>query len=272
MHPLMPAFLGAAGALVLGGLGLICGRWIASQPVKRRNRFYVIETIAVWILVVPIRFPELETSLPFSFLFYGRTEYLLYAFLVPCLGVSVLPMFPTAFVRRFLMIGLAVGFAYSGLWTQLAVVLTWRDLAERNPALDGEVYKQSTGYSCGSAAGINWLRLLGSDADERLLAATAGTSVAIGTPTESLMRGIERHSHFDVRAMHVQSVAELKDHLPALAIVNLSFMLNHWVVISEIEDGVVVRVDPLNDVPMTQTISAFDAEFTGEAIVLAGEK
>lgn len=272
MHPLLPAFLGAAGALVLGGLGLICGRWIASQPVKRRNRFYVIETIAVWILVVPIRFPELETSLPFSFLFYGRTEYLLYAFLVPCLGVSVLPMFPTAFVRRFLMTGLAVGFAYSGLWTQLAVVQTWRDLGNRSVEPPGAVYKQSTSYSCGSAAGINWLRLLGADADERLLAATAGTSVAIGTPTESLMRGIEKHSDFEVKAMHVKSIAELENHLPALVIVNLSFMLNHWVVVSEISDGVVVRVDPMNETAMKQTVAAFDAEFTGEAIVLAGEK
>ncbi len=107
---------------------------------------------------------------------------------------------------------------------------------------------QSTPYKCGPAATVTALLRLGLPADEGELAALAFTSPAIGTAADILALTLRKRYGKDglvVSLGSFRSAGELQRTGPTLAVVKLSFLIDHYVAVLEVTENEVIVGDPL---------------------------
>jgi predicted double-glycine peptidase len=110
------------------------------------------------------------------------------------------------------------------------------------------VCKQTTGFTCGPAATVTVLRLLGIEAQESELAIYSKCTPEGGTTNENLVNAIEKlygKKGIECSYLPFDSIDQLKGKCPLIACLNLSSAVSHYTVVLEITDDKVIIGDPI---------------------------
>lgn len=138
----------------------------------------------------------------------------------------------------------------TGVVPSLAHLLSRPQLAQIKTHFwpDG-VCRQSTDYTCGPAAAVTALRMLGFHADEGPVALDSRSSWINGTPGERLVAGL-RHRYgphgLEAQWRRFSNLDELRHAGLCLVIVRFSATLDHWIVVRAVTDTRVHYSDSLS--------------------------
>ena len=240
-------------ALPAFAVSLFVGAYVFGFRLARRGPKEALIGVAVCLPLVtsPILFhyfPRVETTLLSFDAYFLLRPWLVFPFAFCILGIGTVRMTARA--------------ARSGVTTVASALLlltTYRvgmaaafDPAQLTgyPNADG-VCRQTSEYSCGPAAAATFLAHLGVRTDEEEMARLCGTVAPMGTDPFCMCHGLRKKlagTGLDVTVRRCDWVALRWGRLPALAVVNVEFMLDHWVVVVAADDEAVLIADPTNGV------------------------
>ncbi len=235
---------------------------------------YLVPMSVVLVRVVVARRPEWALHPLIAWQWTGRWAFAGAAAAVAMLFATLVPKLPVKRDRWALGGLVIVLVSYLGIWPTVSAAWSRDRLMSLVTSIppDG-VCRQSTDYTCGPAAAVTVLRRLGVSAEEGALALAAGTSPAVGTPPEALVRAIkEQFGSQGVRAeLHgFRSVDDLSSHLPALVVVRFGLLLDHWLCVIENHGEWLTVADPLSG-PVKMSRSELESRWRHEAVTLRRE-
>jgi ABC-type bacteriocin/lantibiotic exporter with double-glycine peptidase domain len=136
------------------------------------------------------------------------------------------------------------------VWPFIAPVFNHSYLASLKTNIDGDgICRQSNEYCCGPAAAVTALRRLGLPDEEGQLAILARTSSATGTPPDMLGKALQNHYRKEGLVCEFRlfnDISELRGAGLTLAVIHLSFLVDHYVVVLKVTDESVIIADPLS--------------------------
>ncbi len=112
------------------------------------------------------------------------------------------------------------------------------------------ICRQSRSYTCGPAAAVTALRVLGLPADEGRLARLSRSTPFSGTLPQTLAHVLQTYYEdqgLQCRYEPVATIDQLEDDAVALAILNEGLLADHCVAVLDVTDDVVVLGDPAAD-------------------------
>ena len=107
---------------------------------------------------------------------------------------------------------------------------------------------QTTGFTCGPAAAVTVLRQLGIDAQESELAVSSKCNIKNGTTYEHLTSAIKKlygKKGIDCSIRNFDSIDQLKDIYPIIAVIKLSSAVDHYTAVLEVTEDKVIVGDPI---------------------------
>jgi ABC-type bacteriocin/lantibiotic exporter with double-glycine peptidase domain len=107
---------------------------------------------------------------------------------------------------------------------------------------------QGTDYTCGPAASVTALRILGIRAGEGELAVAMATSNLTGTDPDTLAVALsERYGPqgLSCRFRYFRNIQELREAGLVVAVVKFGFLVDHYVTVLQVTDEQVVIGDPV---------------------------
>ena len=107
---------------------------------------------------------------------------------------------------------------------------------------------QTTGFTCGPAAAVTVLRQLGIEAQESDLAIMSKCTPKGGTTNELLVSAIKKlygKKGIDCSTISLDSIEQLKENCPLIAVIKLSSVVSHYTVALEVIDDKVIIGDPV---------------------------
>jgi predicted double-glycine peptidase len=110
------------------------------------------------------------------------------------------------------------------------------------------ICKQTTGFTCGPAAAVTVLSQLGIEAQEGELAITSKCSLKNGSTYENLASAIKKlygKKGIDCSIRNFDSIDQLKDICPMIAVIKLSFVMDHYTAVLEVTEDKVIAGDPI---------------------------
>jgi predicted double-glycine peptidase len=242
------ALLESFVAFALAGVGAAAGLALS----RLRRPWWVLAYVLPLAMVLAVRLATLVPSasrLPLMDAVSGGIgRYWAMSLAVPMMFTSLLRRLDSP-RKKALVAALACGaVVLHGIGPLVGTVLCGERLRELGTRTDGAgVCLQQTAYTCGPAAAVTALRRLGIDADEGELALAARTSPANGTQPGDLCRALEaRYSGDGLTCGYAgfSSVMDLRGRCPALVVVKLLPLIDHWVAVLEVTDSEVVVGDP----------------------------
>lgn len=244
-HP----WLELAGVVALMLMGAAAGVRSARLARARWLSLYLAMLAFVFAVGLARRSPQAAFTPPFDLLVEGRTDYLLLAAAFPFLFGALVARLENRRLGR-LLAALGVVVLAQFCLMPYAQPLWLRDRFTRLMTqidTDG-VCLQSEYYTCGPAAAVTLLRKLGLPADEGPLAIAARTCAVVGTPPDELASTLTALYAPRVTARHrlFADVDELAGALPAIAVIEYLFMVDHYVAVLEVGPREVVVGDPLH--------------------------
>jgi predicted double-glycine peptidase len=139
---------------------------------------------------------------------------------------------------------------YGGVLPVVSYAVRANTLAAlENRYWDSGVCRQSTDYTCGPAAAVTALRMLGLHAREGELAQDCRTSPFGGTPGDILAECLQtRFSSAGLRAewRRFENLNQLRQSGVTLVAVKYAPFIDHWIVVSSVTDTEVHFADPLS--------------------------
>ena len=206
-------------------------------------------SICLPIVAAPVLFhyfPGIEAPLLEMTAYFYLRRWLLFPFAFCILGIGTLKMSRQA--SRTVVT--AVAGALLAVASYRAGVAATFDPAQLSgePNANG-MCMQTSQYSCGAAAAATFLAHLDISATEEEMARLCGTSAPIGTDPFSACRGLREKlegTGHDVEIRRCDWEGLRQCRMPVMAVVNVGFMLDHWVVVLSVDDKSVVLADPTN--------------------------
>jgi predicted double-glycine peptidase len=192
--------------------------------------------------------PWLELIAPFRWGMRGRLEYALFA---PAAAVALIPLLRRLPQRRQAMVVGALLVLLVGQYSVMPFLmpaLVRHRMTALQTRIDADgVCRQTTAYTCGPAASVTALRLVGIDATESELACAMFTSPALGTPADVLAEALaDRYRPLGLSCEYrrFDSVEDLPRDRPVLAVVKFAPMVDHYVAVLAVNRETVVVGDP----------------------------
>ena len=257
-------------AMMLAGVG--SGLWLSRLPRGWWLTGYLLPLTLLSLHSVSLRRPEWALHPLLAWQWTGRWFTAASAAAVAMLFFTLIPRLPIRRDRRALGVLLWVLVGYLGVWPSFSRAAVRDGLSKLVTSVppDG-ICRQSTDYTCGPAAAVTGLRVLGIRAEEGALALLAGTSPATGTPPQTLVRVLnDQFGAVGLRAelRGFRSVEDLTEQeFPMLVLVRFSFLLDHWLVVTGREACGFAAGDPLSG-PVHLTGEALEGRWRRVAIVL----
>jgi predicted double-glycine peptidase len=246
VNPWLEVFVALIVILASGALGWRCSRlpkgwWLLG---------YIPPLAGALAVAVATRKPEWALHPLLSWIFIGRLKVLMMGAVVAMLFSALIPRLPRKRDRMALGILTVVAALYVGVWPGVATIANREKLAHLETKLDGDgVCRQSTDYTCGPAAAVTGLRILGIQAQEGELAILARTSTATGTPPDILASVLSKRyaaERLKAEFRRFRTVSELRGAEPVLVLIQFMPMLDHWICVVDVTDTEIVVADPLN--------------------------
>jgi hypothetical protein len=232
----------AAGAGGLGyALGRLRGRWWLAG--------YDTALVLTWAAVAARWSSELSFADPIAWIALGRREFVLLAASCPLLLGTAAGRLRRPRLKA--LLGLLGAFAVLNLsvWPFLVSSLCYDELRGlKTRVLRNGVCMQSTEYTCGAAAAVTALGMLGLEADESELAIASRTRRTVGVSSDMLC--VALNSLYGPRGLRCQyrqmdSPDELRDAPAAIVYVRHREVIGHAAALMEMTDERVVLGDPL---------------------------
>jgi predicted double-glycine peptidase len=238
--------LGAA-AVVAGGFAL--GRWIG------RRKWWGLGVAASFVGVLCVsaagRSAWVQMQTPLRALTLGRIEYLLFATVAAVLVMALAMRVETRRLRRLLVIFAAIFCLYFGVYTYASPLITPM-LLPRDRAPSQDVVMQTSPYTCGPAAAATALKAMGIlDATELELTQLARTATNMGTDADALCDAINRRyggRGVTCTRAYTPTIDHLRGRLPAIVVLKLNALTDHYVAVLAVTDTYVRLGDPLRGV------------------------
>ena len=252
--------------------GLASGLWLSRLPRGWWLTGYLLPFTLLALHAVSLRRPEWALHPLLAWQWTGRWFSAVSAAAVAMLFFTLIPRLPIRRDRRALGVLVLVLVGYLGVWPSFSRAAVRDRLARliTHVPPDG-ICRQSTDYTCGPAAAVTGLRVLGIHAEEGALALLAGTSPATGTPPQTLVRVLnEQFGTAGLRAelRGFRSAEDLTpEEFPMLVLVRFSLLLDHWLVVTGRNAGGFAAGDPLSG-PVQLTGGDLEGRWRRVAIVL----
>lgn len=237
------------GVTVLSAAGVWLGGWFSRQRPPWWALGYLIPLAFVVCVGLTRWNAAFEFVPPISFLVAGRREFVLTGAMIGLLFGTVVPRLPRARDRVVVYALTGIAIATQGIWPFLAPAFRQAKFAALQTHFDAAgVCLQTTQVTCGPAAAVTALRQYGVTAEEGELALAARTSDYWGTPADLLADAV--NERFGARGIGAEyrafrSADELKSAGLTLAVVKLTWLIDHWVTVFEVTPERVVVGDPL---------------------------
>ncbi len=253
-------------AVVAGLLGRRCSR-------LRGNRWltgFFLPLPLVLAVALARWIPALEFRLPFSWLMAGRTELITLAAAFALMLSTLIPRINRRMLGPLVsVLRLATVVYFTFPFFQSAVVRGHLAQLETTVDADG-ICLQSNSYTCGPAAAVTALRVLGIRAEESDIAILARTTPGGGTDPASLCLALRKRYAQDGLSCEYrffQTVPQLRGKEPVVALVKFSFMIDHYVTVLEVTDTHVSQGNPLTGLE-TVPLEDFERVWRRSGLVL----
>ncbi len=236
------------GIIILSLIGLSSGLLTA----KIKNRLWLIGYTIPLILIVLValvrNIDRVRFFVPFSWLSAGRTEFIVFAFSIPMLFGTLIPRL--ARKREKVLIAVLVVLASFLFFVIpfIGPILARGELEKLDTIFTSDnICLQTTNYTCGPAAAVTALKQLGIEAQESELAVLAYSCPQLGTEDDLLADAIEKRygSEIDCKYRYFDSIEQLKQNCPVIAVVKYSFLIDHYVTVLDVNENKVIIGDPL---------------------------
>lgn len=267
----MAEYLETLGVALLAVFGIFMGKTSSRLKKPYRAIGYVAPFLLLGTIASARWFDGLTFVQPFTWLMAGRREFVALAPACTMLLTTALVRLPLRRQRVLVSVFMLIAVSYfSVLPFALPAVLKER-LTKLETVVDPNgVCIQGTIYTCGPAAAVTALDRLGIDAGEGEIAIVAHTNPLTGTPTDSLcaaLEGLYGDVGLSCDYRYFNSIAELKEAGPTIAVIRYSFMIDHYVAVLDISDNEIVLGDPLRG-KRTLTHDEFIKIWRHDAVVL----
>ncbi len=239
-----------AGLVVLAGVvGVVAGRACGAIRGRLWSVGFVVPLLLVAIVGVVRYRPWLGFVPPFAWILGGQVQYHVAAFAVACLLTSPLSRLSTVRVRALVSVFMALIVVYYTVAPVVLPVVLRAKHRALDTVIDGNgVCLQTDAYTCGPAASVTALRRLGVDATIGEVAVIAWTGPTVGTAPDILARALEARFGGDgIRAEYrtFESIRDLPRDGVTIAVVKLTFMIDHYVAVFGVDATHVAVGDPL---------------------------
>lgn len=234
--------------MVLAVLG-----WSAGSRISRcKGHWWLLgflgPMLAIAMVILGRRIIRFAFVWPISWIVRWDVNYLVMSFVVAMLFGTLIPRLLQRRQRIVVSVLMAVMVFYYGI-IPVAMPAAVRASLERGPTkLDRlGVCLQTHPYTCGPAASVTALGLLGVQAQEGQIGAAAGTGPSVGTDPFSLARALQAmYGNQGIRAQYrmFKDLAELQPCLPVVAMVHGNILRDHYVTVVQITETGVILADP----------------------------
>ena len=210
----------------------------------------------------------IATGLFAPVLFRGREYGLIMSVSIPLMTAPVFrfPLSRTLAVGLFTATLLCTG---GKGWVEFFTpALSRAELSKLTTSFRGDVCIQSTGYTCGPAAAVTFLRRLGISAEEGELALLAKCSQQTGTDGPLLADAMEtRFPELRCTVVDFKDLDALTRAGEVLTVVNLDEVTDHWILVLKVTDTTVETADPIYGLH-TESRSQFEKRWRFESITV----
>ena len=236
------------GVLILADLGVVIG--LLTRKLKKHLWLlcYLPPLLLIILIALTRHFYWLGFYPPFSWVSDGRREFVIFAFSIPMLFGTLIPRLSVLRQKIVLIVFVMIASVVFFVIPFTSPILV-RDELEKivtEFSYDG-ICIQSTDYTCGPAAAVTALSQFGILADEGELAINAYTTPHTGTSDDLLKAAIEKlYSSDGVTCTYrkFESIADLKQSCPVIAVTKYSFLIDHYVTVLEVTDYKVIIANP----------------------------
>jgi hypothetical protein len=228
------------------------GLWLGSACGRFGRKNWLLGYCAGLLLIavlVAARFDGVLDLFPgLARLSIGRAKFVVLSFGVTLGFTSCLRRLEKNFEKVFVCAAMAIVVFWFSIMPFLSPALLRADLSGLDTQLGpGGVCLQSTDFTCGPAAAVTALKLLGFEASEGRIAVMARSNPLTGTLPGSLCSALDRHYRsggLECRYVRFDSVGELYQSQVTLVVVKDSFLRDHYVVVTDVSDTAVTVADP----------------------------
>jgi hypothetical protein len=243
-------WLETVGVVLLAVLGALAGRFFSRLKKPYWVLGYALPLAAILLVGTARRWVELSFTAPISWIVAGRSQFIVIALASTTLLVTPLSRLPRKRDRTYVILFLLIFLVYSAVCPVLLPALMKRHHESLVTLLDEDgICRQHDSYTCGPAAAVTALRRLGFPAEVGDLAIRALTTPVTGTPPDLLCAALdERYGREGLTSTYkiFKGVNDLPAGACTLAMVKLTFLLDHHVTVLSVSDKTVVVGDPLH--------------------------
>lgn len=234
-------------AWVVGGVG---GWWLGKLPPPWPWVGYAGALGIVLVRAVVIRVPQFTDLAALRWADWGRAQFIWSTLVGTLLIASLAQQIPGLRVRRGLLVLAALLGFHSGVLPTASYLAHANQLAALPTRFwPDAVCQQSTDFTCGPAAAVTALRILGLQATEGELAQRCRTSPFAGTQGDILAAALRDQFAGDgLRAdwRRFSDLEQLRTAGLTLVVVKYNTLLDHWLVVRSVTDTEVRFADPLS--------------------------
>lgn len=245
----MQPWLETIGVVALALVGAFLGQFSARLRKPWWLLGYVLPLLLVSMVSLARRIDQLSFLPPFSWLMAGRSEFVILAFSTATLFSTPLSRLRYERQKAMVRVLAIVCVFYLSVLPFLGEALFRPYLTDLETQLDAEgICRQSYGFTCGPAAAVTALEVLGFQAEEGELAILSHTSPTAGTPADLLCAAlIKRYAAEGLLCEYrrFKSISELKTAGVTIAVTKYRFLVDHYVTVLDVTDEDVVVGDPL---------------------------
>jgi predicted double-glycine peptidase len=267
----MVLWLETAGVVLVAVSSVLLG-WLFShfkKPYWTLGYFFPCALISLLIIA---RFNNaLYFISPFSWFIAGRAR-----FVILCLAVSMglsvpLSRLPYRFEKILVCIILFVVVTWFSVMPFLMPAMIKGHLLSMKTRFDSKgICRQSTDYTCGPAAAVTALGKLGLSAKEGEIAVLSQSSPVVGTLPTLLCSALEKRygdNGLKCEYRRFNSIDQLKKAGITLVVIKDAFLIDHCIVVFEVQDDAVAIADPITGAELIP-IEKFEKIWRYSGIVL----
>lgn len=231
---------------------------------------YLLALLVIMSIVASRHFRQLVFIAPFSWIMAGRVEFIVISAAAALLLGVLIPRLEQRNLKVSLCFLLFIFCGYNiAVPFLLPVFIRGKMERTENSYVSDGVCLQSTGYTCGPASAVTFLSQFGINANEGELAILAYTTPQLGTSEDLLVTAINKaHSKngFRCEYIFIDTIKELKEHCPAIAVIKYSLLADHYITVLEVAENQVIVGNPLSG-KETLTYQQFLDKWRSAAIV-----
>ncbi|MFH1370051.1 MAG: cysteine peptidase family C39 domain-containing protein [Planctomycetota bacterium] len=205
--------------------------------------------LALITLVLVATYISSKTFLPvLVWISCGRARFIIMGLAVTMGSMTLLGRLKNRVEKAVLLVLMAGVVIWGSVLPFFVPVLIRNDLTNLKTKITADnICVQTTNYTCGPAAAVTALRLLGFAAQEGEIAILSHTSPVVGTLPWCLYKAIQQRyaaQGIECRLRHFDSISELRGQDVTLVVVKDAFLLDHCVTVLEVGDKTITIADP----------------------------